>query len=584
MRSPARHIIQRQTVWVDQPFLAFGVQERLSAYCRYQLPGLLESLFDRVADANTVIRLDTLDIDAGTLPLTDFENQLTQQISQQLEQELNRLLNNPQPSDGPVERYSRADLIGQQFYFFLQHGYLPPWADATAIGQISAWLISSESAPFRPKLLDLLHQQSTVISRLIAHCTDEALMHLCSPTTPLAGVGQLRYLFDCLHQEIGQLPRILIRERYWSAVFRKIETNDSPANGFISEGVLQRFYLSLYQLVFPSLTSSVPTTSTKPLTSTAPLTGNELYTFFQKLSKAVRQGTQGMPANERDPFIDSLNDLRNQLIQSKTERSRPGSSPGDDPARQTNSVDSANPPTDAIQPNQPVDPSTNQPITRTDLLNETDPTQAPLADIDSKKPLPAERDNSDTGEKALTSSATTEWRETTTLTEGEEIYVSLAGIVLLHPFLSILFTELKLIENRAWVSEEASVKGAQVLAYLATGADYCPEYSLPLIKLLCGLPFETFVPPDMLLTDTEKQSTIDVLEAIISHWQALGNTSAAGLRESFLQREGKLTVVEGGWRLTVERKTIDILLNRLPWGFSMIKLPWMPDLLFVDWT
>ena len=561
MSIPARHIIQRQTVWVDQPFLAFGVQERLSAYCRYQLPGLLESLFDRVADAHTVIRLDTLAVDVGTLPLADFENQLTQQISQQLEQELNRLLNNPQPSDGRVERYSRAEVMGQQVYFFLQHGYLPPWADAAALEQISDWLLSAESTSFRRTLVALLPGNPSIVSRLIAHTRDEALMTLCYPATKSAWVGELSRLFDCLHQQIGQLSRTVIRDRYWSAIFRSMETKgltDTPTH----ESIIVAFYRSLYRLA-GGLSTDVAS-----------------HAFFQKLSKAVRQGTQTMPANEQKAFIQSLQRLTNQSKRPKTDYGNGTNPPDDSPAREDESPVSTKQSTEDIQPIQPEDQSTNQPIAQPGPGNEAGPIFDPSVEIDPGETAYADRAKL----KPLPLSSSHDPQRTVHSDEGEEIYVPLAGIVLLHPFLSILFTELTLIENRAWISLEASVKGAQVLAYLATGANHCPEYTLPLIKLLCGLPFETFVSPEITLTDTEKRATAEVLEAIISHWQALGNTSPAGLRESFLQREGKLTAVDGGWRLTVERKTIDILLDRLPWGFSMIKLPWMPDLLFVDWV
>jgi len=74
------------------------------------------------------------------------------------------------------------------------------------------------------------------------------------------------------------------------------------------------------------------------------------------------------------------------------------------------------------------------------------------------------------------------------------------------------------------------------------------------------------------------------LIAVINHWEVLKNTSADGLREAFLQRRGKLSRVDGGWLMQVEQRAIDVLLNKLPWGISIIKLPWMNEMLFVEWT
>jgi hypothetical protein len=91
------------------------------------------------------------------------------------------------------------------------------------------------------------------------------------------------------------------------------------------------------------------------------------------------------------------------------------------------------------------------------------------------------------------------------------------------------------------------------------------------------------VSPRLMMTDVDRQLAHELLGAVIEHWEALGTISPEGLREAFLQREGKLVSTDAGWRLTVERKTLDILLTRIPWGFLTIKLPWMTSLLFVDW-
>ncbi|HEV2830338.1 MAG TPA: contractile injection system tape measure protein, partial [Hanamia sp.] len=63
------------------------------------------------------------------------------------------------------------------------------------------------------------------------------------------------------------------------------------------------------------------------------------------------------------------------------------------------------------------------------------------------------------------------------------------------------------------------------------------------------------------------------------------NTPSQGLQETFLQRNGKLIFNEtdGYWKLVVERKAVDILLDRIPWGFSYVQLPWMKYALITEW-
>ena len=109
------------------------------------------------------------------------------------------------------------------------------------------------------------------------------------------------------------------------------------------------------------------------------------------------------------------------------------------------------------------------------------------------------------------------------------------------------------------------------------------EHELPLNKLLCGLDLRQPVPAGIDITDQERQTIENMLRAIIAHWGALGSTSVAGLREAFLQRPGLLRQQGDAWQLKVEKKTLDILLEKLPWGFSVIRHPWMPQALMVDW-
>ena len=37
------------------------------------------------------------------------------------------------------------------------------------------------------------------------------------------------------------------------------------------------------------------------------------------------------------------------------------------------------------------------------------------------------------------------------------------------------------------------------------------------------------------------------------------------------------------WTLQVETRAVDVLLDQLPWGLSMIRTPWMHAMLNVDW-
>jgi hypothetical protein len=143
---------------------------------------------------------------------------------------------------------------------------------------------------------------------------------------------------------------------------------------------------------------------------------------------------------------------------------------------------------------------------------------------------------------------------------------------------------LGLREGKVFKDDAALNKAIQLLGYLASGGDNIPEYDLVFPKLLCGIlpaqPIERFVP----LSNEEKAEADELLLSVIGHWSVLGNTTPDGLRGNFLMREGKLIWKDEEWQLYVSQQSYDMLLNRLPWGFSVVGLSWMPWLIKTVWT
>jgi len=169
------------------------------------------------------------------------------------------------------------------------------------------------------------------------------------------------------------------------------------------------------------------------------------------------------------------------------------------------------------------------------------------------------------------------------LDSDTDLLVANAGLVLAAPFLPRLFSMLGLLEDRAFRSRTAATRGVQLLHLLATGSTDAPEFLLLLPKLLCGLPLESPVPRRLEATPEETEAVDQLLEGMIQHWDALGQASPEGLRETFLQREGWLHRGDDRWDLGVELRGVDVLLDRVPWTFRTVALPWMPDVLHVDW-
>jgi hypothetical protein len=172
--------------------------------------------------------------------------------------------------------------------------------------------------------------------------------------------------------------------------------------------------------------------------------------------------------------------------------------------------------------------------------------------------------------------------EESTITETKEgIYIDNAGMILLHPFLPRFFEGLGIAEESRIIRPE---KALALLHYLTTGSTKTPEYELVLPKILCNIPLSTPILSEIEITSAETDEATALLDAVIKHWEALRNTSQDGLRGTFLLRPGKLSLKDDGdWLLQVEPRTFDILLDQLPWGITMVKLPWMEKMIWVEW-
>ena len=167
--------------------------------------------------------------------------------------------------------------------------------------------------------------------------------------------------------------------------------------------------------------------------------------------------------------------------------------------------------------------------------------------------------------------------------DEEGIYVRCAGVVLLHPFLNSLFKRLHLLTGKSFTNRAAQQKALYLIHYLATGNVRAEEHELVIARVLCACPLQEPVEPGIRLSKKALGEAEDLLVASIQQWTILKHTSPDGLREGFLRRNGKLFTRHDNLYLQVETGTIDILLDHLPWNLSMIKLPWMDDILRVEW-
>ncbi|MCU0374257.1 MAG: contractile injection system tape measure protein [Chitinophagaceae bacterium] len=158
-----------------------------------------------------------------------------------------------------------------------------------------------------------------------------------------------------------------------------------------------------------------------------------------------------------------------------------------------------------------------------------------------------------------------------------------AGLVLLAPFLPAFFQRVGLCNSDGKLAY--CTLAVNLLQHIASPYGDMQEQQQLLPKLLCGQAPDVFFEKLPLLKIAIFKPEIDnLLTSVIEYWGVLKNTSIEGLRESFLQRDGRLLRKDKQWLLKVEPKAFDLLIGYLPWTISMIKLPWMDEVLKVEWS
>lgn len=156
-----------------------------------------------------------------------------------------------------------------------------------------------------------------------------------------------------------------------------------------------------------------------------------------------------------------------------------------------------------------------------------------------------------------------------------------AGLLILWPFLSTLFERLGLLQDdfledgkkrKSFISDETQAKAYSLLRYLCGGDKEAGYYGV--INLLVGYEFDAIVLEPILLTPEEEKEALSLLEVVIMRWEVLKNMPYSSFQGLFIQRKCLVSLSEMGAIVTVEKQTLDILMQKMPWGLGLIQLPW----------
>ena len=164
------------------------------------------------------------------------------------------------------------------------------------------------------------------------------------------------------------------------------------------------------------------------------------------------------------------------------------------------------------------------------------------------------------------------------------IFVQNAGIVLLNNYIPSLFERLNLIDQNNFKGDQEKLEAVHFLQFLVAGNNRTEESILALNKVLCGIHPSNHIGDGIPISADQIKILELCIEATIANWPAIGVCSLQGFMGNWLVRGGLLTEQADKWELQVEKRAYDLLIERSPFSFSIIKFPWMNKPLHVTWA
>jgi hypothetical protein len=492
----------------------------------------LDELFSELAPDDIILRVDRLELDLGAIGIGDFERDLADHTLRSVRESLEEQLKFGWKDSGtleviPVQR-SAADML----LFFLRSGRLPWWSATDSLRQLETGLMGERPtghphpvpAGLPAALRSLIGKDTQALQRLVWQFSDPFLGYLLKFCFPAAGYKSPEEELSFFKADPARfIARYDAEGRGPAGDLSAKDRHDNNSRSAEGERIKE---------------TNAPRPATEEAGSTSGKSGPA-----SGEARPAQQGSGPIPAEGRPtPEQAGLS----------PDTAHPGDQRITDPAGAGERPDNNRTAAD------PVHGASSLAASHAGPGAANEPAYAPIP------PRPGKSNHRPQDEEGI-------------------IYTGLAGLVILHPFLTDFFAALHLLEDKTFMDEAARHKAVHLLGYLGLGEEETDEPLLAFPKMLCGMQLSAPTQRTGNLTAEEREEAGQLLDTVIRYWTALKSTSPAGLRDSFLKRQGKLSRKDGNWQLDVEKKTLDVLLGKLPWGYSIVKLPWMKELLFVNW-
>lgn len=525
-----KHIVNKQILEIHVPKHsdASMIQQELSSLCRNQLTTVMDRVLSQANVSDSSFQIERLTLDLGNVSLQNFETAFTEKLWEELiVYQQTDVISEHQKSNTADEETPLRAII-----HYLKTGVLPWWSkqgNKIDFQEQLALLLEQPSSTFI-RLLKELPWNPTYLQRFVYVSTEDQLLASFRLLTDLSSAQILKIKNSILDniQKKYTLERKKTINSFWKTAFLKyaVATKDSA---FIKECTTEL----LLDLEIDDKEDFIADNSRyayqiKRLVDSCAILykqnalGKE---FFKQVSSLVSH-----------PFF---NQLATQLL------------------KETKSLltDASNTPKETI--------------VEQDVNNLLKPLAVHLQGL--QKQLGSKP------KSIVTEQLSSPFDDT------DFISVQNAGLVLFWPFLERFFENIGVMKDKNFMDEAARNKAICVVQYLCdTKEEELFEGALLLNKIICGLDIDTVVSP-IKLSAEEKEIAEGLVTAVIAKGPKWKNLSSDGFRASYLCRQGSLRTRDGHWLLQVKRETHDITLEKIPWGFHTIKLPWMQEILVVEW-
>ncbi|MEM1255798.1 MAG: contractile injection system tape measure protein [Cyanobacteria bacterium P01_H01_bin.21] len=590
--SQQRHVIKKQylDLRIGSNIEAFELQNQVSALYRSKIIPLLEVYCDRLSEPDSILRIDTLDIDLGEIDLqtleTDFVTAVEKYLFQQLTKKIDSLIKSPADQSPPLTKVAKQPSLAdptasrlELLNYFLQTGRLSWWCDT--LSQSALEDCCDHLLKVSPVALKVLLQTKIkhihALRRLIYQFSDQTLTKLVALLAPIGSQWVSPYLRDMqvLMPQVDSFRGINFQQfrlKLWQGIFGPLSLGSTFSGNVdlaIQNQLLQlatSFQLSastLRQDMLGALeqlhTEGVDFNSELPtiLTARSQTTVTPRIRFQSEIEHLISLLTVLKNFNNEHPLSLSLQANIDTLLRQLF----------------------------LLLQDAAKSPSINAPHLEIAALV-TSLEQEMLPDYHSLgqqiKAVAQSIKFSASAPESLTASALFN-EPSDSFNKSDEIYVQNAGLILLWPFLNRFFETLSLLRANQFVNDWTASQAILLLQYLVDKSVEIPEYQLPLNKLLCGVDLLVPVAARLEISELAKTECNTLLTAVIHNWSVLKSMTPDGFRHAFLQRAGILRRHNANWLLQTERETYDVLLDQLPWSIQVIKLPWMEQVLYTEW-